>query len=147
MKVILKTDVSPLGKSGELVEVKPGYGRNYLIPHNLAVEATRKNVNQLDHEKRLIAHQQNHQLADAEKLLQRLESYSCTIPCKVGEEDRLFGSVTARDIAETLHKDGYPVDKRDVQLEEPLKNLGVYTVPVRVGPKIEAKLKVWLVKK
>jgi large subunit ribosomal protein L9 len=147
MKVILKTDVSPLGKSGELVEVKPGYGRNYLIPHNLAVEATRKNVNQLDHEKRLIALQQHHQLADAEKLLQRLESYSCTIPCKVGEEDRLFGSVTARDIAETLHKDGYPVDKRDVQLEEPLKNLGVYTVPVRVGPKIEAKLKVWLVKK
>jgi len=147
MKVILKTDVSSLGKSGELVEVKPGYGRNYLIPRNLAVEATRKNVNQLDHEKRLIALQQNRQLADAEKLLQQIESHSCTIPCKVGEEDRLFGSVTARDIAETLRKDGYAVDKRDVLLEEPLKNLGVYTVPVRVGPKVEAKLKVWLVKK
>jgi large subunit ribosomal protein L9 len=147
MKVILKTDVSPLGKSGELVEVKPGYGRNYLIPRNLAVEATRKNINQLGHEKRLIAVQQNRQVADAGKLIQRLESYSCTVPCKVGEEDRLFGSVTARDIAETLRRDGYAVDKRDVLLEEPLKNLGVYTVPVRVGPNLEAKLKVWLVKK
>lgn len=147
MKVILKTDVSSLGKSGELVEVKPGYGRNYLIPRNLAVEATRKNINQLGHEKRLIAVQQNRQVADAGKLIQRLESYSCTVPCKVGEEDRLFGSVTARDIAETLRRDGYAVDKRDVLLEEPLKNLGVYTVPVRVGPNLEAKLKVWLVKK
>ncbi len=147
MKVILKTDVSPLGKSGELVEVKPGYGRNYLIPRNLAVEATRKNINQLGHEKRLIAVQQNRQVADAGKLISRLESYSCTVPCKVGEEDRLFGSVTARDIAETLRRDGYAVDKRDVLLEEPLKNLGVYTVPVRVGPNLEAKLKVWLVKK
>ena len=147
MKLILKTDVPSLGQSGEVVEVKPGYGRNYLIPRNLAVAATRKNVSQLEHEKRLIALQHRHQLADAEKLVQKLESYSCTIPCKVGEEDRLFGSVTARDIAETLRRDGYAVDKRDVLLEEPLKNLGVYTVPVRVGPKVEAKLKVWLVKK
>ena len=147
MKVILKSDLAPLGKSGEVIEVKPGYGRNYLIPRNLAVEATRKNVNQLEHEKRLIVLQQGHQQADAEKLVQQLESHSCTIPCKVGEEDRLFGSVTGRDIAETLRRDGYAVDKRDVLLEEPLKNLGVYTVPVRVGPKIEAKLKVWLVKK
>ena len=147
MKVILKTDVSSLGKSGEVVEVKPGYGRNFLIPRNLAVAATRKNVNQLEHEKRLIVLQQSRRLADAGKLVQQLESYSCTIPCKVGEEDRLFGSVTARDIAETLRRDGYAVDKRDVLLEEPLKNLGVYTVSVRVGPQTEAKLKVWLVKK
>ena len=147
MKLILKTDVSQLGKSGEVIEVKPGYGRNYLIPRNLAVEATRKNVSQLEHEKRLIVLQQNRRLADSEKLVHQLESYSCTIPCKVGEEERLFGSVTSRDIAETLRRDGYAVDKRDVLLEEPLKNLGVYTVPVRVGPKVEAKLKVWLVKK
>ena len=147
MKLILKTDVSQLGKSGEVIEVKPGYGRNYLIPRNLAVAATRKNVSQLEHEKRLIVLQQNRRLADSGKLVQQLESYSCTIPCKVGEEDRLFGSVTSRDIAETLRRDGYAVDKRDVLLEEPLKNLGVYTVPVRVGPKVEAKLKVWLVKK
>lgn len=147
MKVILKTEIPRLGKSGEVVEVKPGYGRNYLIPRNLAVEATRKNVNQLEHEKRLIADQLNRQRASAEKLAEQLESYSCTIPCKVGETDRLFGSVTARDIAETLRKDGFAVDKRQVLLEEPLKNLGVYTVPVRLGAKVEAKLKVWLVKK
>jgi large subunit ribosomal protein L9 len=147
MKVILKADVAPLGKSGEVIEVKPGYGRNYLIPRNLAVEATRKNVSQLEHEKRLIALQQDRRLAESEKLVQQLESYSCTIPCKVGEEDRLFGSVTARDLAETLRRDGFAVDKRNVLLEEPLKHLGVYTVPVRVGPNAEAKLKVWLVKK
>lgn len=147
MKVILKTDVSRLGKTGEVVEVKPGYGRNYLIPRNLAVEASRKNVNQLKHEKRLISDQQNRQKASAEKLAEQIENYSCTIPCKVGEDDRLFGSVTARDIAETLRQDGYAVDKREVLLEEPLKNLGVYTVPVRIGAKVEAKLKVWLVKK
>ena len=147
MKVILKTDLPQLGKSGEVVEVKPGFGRNYLIPRNLAVEATRKNVGRLDHEKRLISVQQNKQKATTEKLVEQLEKHSCTIACKVGENDRLFGSVTAKEIAETLRQDGFSVDKRDVLLEEPMKTLGVYTVPVRVGHKVEAKLKVELVKK
>lgn len=146
MKVILKTDVEKVGKSGQVVEVKPGFGRNYLLPRNLAVEASNKNVRQLEHEKRLIADHQNKLKSKADKMATDLENYSCTIPCKVGENDRLFGSVTAKDIAETLRKDGYPVDKKDVHLDEPLKNLGVYTVSVKVGPQHNANLKVWLVK-
>ena len=147
MKVILKMDVAQLGKSGEVVEVKPGYGRNFLIPRNLAVEASRKNIHRLEHEKRLIGQQQGKLRDQAQQLAEQLENYSCTIPCKVGENDRLFGSVTAKDIAETLRADGFAVDKRDVLLDEPLKILGVYPVGVRVGPHLEAKLKVWLVKK
>ncbi len=147
MKVILREDIDNLGSIGDIVSVKPGYGRNYLIPRGLAVEATRKNLAQLEHEKKLIRDQKNSRVRSSEKLAEDLEAVSLTIPCKVGEADKLFGSVTAREIAEALREEGFSIDKADIALEEPLKNLGVYTVPVKLPNQITAKIKVWLVKK
>jgi len=147
MKVILKEDMDNLGKSGDVVEVKDGYGRNFLIPRNLAVRATNKNMNQLDHEKKVIGDLQKRRRSDAEKMAEELGNHSCTILCQVGEQDKLFGSVTSRDIADQLRRDGFDVNRRQVQLDEPLKQLGVFTVPVKVGEGIEAELKVWLVRK
>jgi len=147
MKVILKEDIENLGKVGDVVKVKDGFGRNYLIPRNLAAEATKKSVKQLDHEKRLIEDRLNKIKHDAQRLAVRLESHSCTIPCKVGETDKLFGSVGARDIAEALRREGFDINRRQVMLDEPLKSLGVYTVPIKLDQDVEAKLKVWLVRK
>ncbi len=147
MKVILREDVESLGKSGAVVTVKDGYGRNYLIPKALAVEATRKNMKQLDHEKRVIGDLQKKKRGNAEKLALALGDHSCTIPCQAGEEDKIFGSVGRRDIAEQLRRDGFNVDRRQLLLEEPLKRLGVYTVPVRLEEGVEAEIKVWLVRK
>jgi len=147
MKVILREDVENLGKNGEIVEVKKGYGRNYLIPRKLAVEATRKNLKQLDHEKRLISDLQKKKLGRMENLAEELQAHSCTILCQVGEQDKLFGAVTARDVADALRREGFDIDRRQIVLEDPLKQLGVYTVPVKLGEGVEAKLKVWLVRK
>lgn len=147
MKVILREDLENLGKSGDVVEVKDGYGRNYLIPRRLAVEASRKNLKQMEHEKRVIEDLQRKKLSRAEKLVEALEAHSCTVLCQVGEQDKLFGSVTSRDIADQLRRDGFEVDRHQIILDEPLKQLGVYTVPVKLGEGTEAKLKVWLVRK
>jgi len=147
MKVILREDVDNVGRSGQVVEVKKGYGRNYLIPKNLAVEATRKNLKQLDHEKRLIEDAQKRKLDKASKVAEALAQHSCTILCQVGEQDKLFGAVTARDIADQLRRDGFDVGRRQINLEEPLKQLGVYNVPVKLEQGVEVSLKVWLVRK
>ena len=147
MKVILREDVESLGKSGDLVEVKNGYGRNYLIPKKLAVEATRKNVAQQDHQKRLITDLQKRKRGRAEELAEALSKHSCTILCQVGEMDKIFGAVTARDIADQLRRDGFDIDRRQIMMEEPLKQLGVYTVGVKLGEGMESEFKVWLVRK
>ena len=147
MKVILCEDMESLGKSGEVVEVKDGYGRNFLIPRRLAKEASRKNLKQLGHEKRLIADVQKKKRTQLEALVEDLQAHSCTVLCQVGEQDRLFGAVTSRDIADSLRREGFSIDRRQIVLEEPLKQLGVYTVPVKLGEGIEAMLKVWLVRK
>lgn len=147
MKVILRNDVPGLGESGDVVQVKDGYGRNYLIPKKLAVEATRKNLSQLDHEKRVISDIQRKRRGKAEKAALALSAHQCTIPCQVGEQDKLFGSVTARDIADQLRRDGFEIDRRQIALAEPLKQLGVYTVPLKLGEGVEVELKVWLVRK
>jgi len=147
MKVILREDVENLGKSGEVVQVKDGYGRNFLIPRKLAAEATGKKLKQLGHEKRLIDDVQRKRQTKAEKLAEDLGGHSCTIQCQVGEQDKLFGAVTARDIADQLRREGFDVDRRVIALDEPLKQLGVYTVRIKIGDGIEASLKVWLVRK
>ncbi len=146
MKVILRDDVPNLGKSGEIVEVKGGFGRNHLIPRNLAVEATRKNLAQLDHEKRLIEDLQKKRRSKAEKLAAELGQLSLTITCQVGEQDKLFGSVTARDISDQLRKEGYDLSRKQIIMEESLKQLGVYNIPVKIGEGIDTELKVWLVR-
>jgi large subunit ribosomal protein L9 len=147
MKVILREDVANLGQSGQVVEVKDGYGRNFLLPRKLAVEATGKNLKQLEHEKRIIGDLSKKIRGKAEKMAEALSQHSCTIICQVGDQDKLFGAVTAMDISDQLRRDGFDVDRRQIALDEPLKQLGVFTVPVKLGEGVEAGLKVWLVRK
>ncbi|MBI5115802.1 50S ribosomal protein L9 [Candidatus Poribacteria bacterium] len=146
MKVILREDIKRLGNAGEVVEVKEGYGRNYLIPRNLAVSADAGHMRQLEHERKVLREKKEKSTKEAKSLADKIAAASCTIAVQVGEEDKIFGSVTAMDIVESLKKEGLEIDKKNIQLEEPIKSLGVFTVPVRVIPEVEAKLKVWVVK-
>lgn len=146
MQVILRKDVEKLGTAGDIVEVSNGYGRNFLFPKGLAVEASKKNIRTLEHEKRLIGDRKKKELKDAEELGKRISEISVTIPMQAGEEDKLFGSVTSMDIAEALSKEGVSVDKRDVLLEEPIKRLGIYPVNVKIHTDVTAEVKVWVVK-
>jgi large subunit ribosomal protein L9 len=147
MQVILREEISSLGHTGEVVTVKNGYGRNYLIPRGLAVMATPRNVKRLDHEKRVIDKRDEKRQLDAEATKSKLEAVSLTIAKHTGEEDKLFGSVTTRDIADALKEEGFDVDKRVIALEQPIKALGVYTVPLKLGREITAELKLWVVAK
>ena len=146
MQIILKTDIDKLGKEGELVAVANGYARNYLIPHKKAIEATNKNRRNIEHEKRVEADRATKQKKDAEKLAEELSGVSCTISVQAGENDRLFGSVTSIDIAEVLAEQGYSIDRRKIVLEDPIRELGVFTVPVKVFQDVIANIKVWVVK-
>ena len=147
MQVILKEDVPNLGRSGDVVNVKPGYGRNYLIPRGLAVFATPKNVSRIEHEKRVIEKRSLKLLKDAQAVKDRLEQLSINIARPVGAGDKLYGSVGGRDIADALKEQGVPVDHRKIQLEEPIKSLGMFTVDVKLARDVVAKLKVWVVAK
>jgi large subunit ribosomal protein L9 len=147
MQVILKEDVPHLGHSGELVSVKPGFGRNYLIPRGLAVAATDKNVARMDHEKRVIAAKTAKELKDAQAFGSRLEGTTVNIARQSGEGDKLFGSVTARDVGEALSAAGYPVDHRKIELPEPIRALGLHEITVRLSREVASKIKVWVVKK
>ena len=145
MQVILREDVPNLGRSGEVVTVKPGYGRNYLLPRGLAVIATPKNMARLEHEKRVIEQRNQKLLRDAQAIKDRLEQLSINIPRAVGQGEKLYGSVTSRDIADALREAGVPIDHRAIRLEEPLKTLGMFPVEVRLGRGVVATLKVWVV--
>jgi large subunit ribosomal protein L9 len=147
MQVILKEDVHNLGKSGELVTVKPGYGRNYLIPQGLAVIATAGNIKQIEHEKKLIAAKNAKLLKDSQAVADRLAAIEVQIERQAGEADRLFGSVNSRDIAEVLAQKGVPVDHRKIVLPEPIKAIGYHTVEVKLGGGVHGKLKVVVVAK
>lgn len=146
MEVILQEDIPSLGKSGEVVKVSPGYGRNHLIPKGLAILATTRNKKILDHQKRVISHKIKKAEKNAADLQRELEGISLTIRKKAGEQDKLYGSVTAMDIQEALKREGYSVDRRRIELKEPMKNLGVYMVPVKVHSTVSAQVKVWVVK-
>ena len=147
MKVILKEDVPDLGSVGEIVNVKDGYARNYLIPQSLAVQASTKNIHQLEHQKKLIEAHKSRVKKDAHVMAEDIEKISCTIPMLVGEQDKLFGSVTSKDIEEALAQEGINISRKRIILEEPIKSLGVYTVDVRLHTEVTAKLKVWVVAK
>lgn len=146
MQIILREDVPSLGKAGDLVKVANGYARNYLIPRKIAVEATPRNLKALEHEKLLIEHKKRREHRESESLKDKIESISCTIGVKVGEDDKLYGSVTSMDIEEGLKREGVELDRKKIELEEPIRTLGVYTVPIKISPEIQAKLKVWVVK-
>ena len=147
MQIILTQDVANLGKAGELVNVKPGYGRNYLIPTGLAVSATAGNKNRLDHEKAVIERKVAKERATANEIATRINGMTLQFERQVGEDEKLFGSVTSRDITDQLKKANLEIDHRWVQLDQPVKALGKYEVPVRLAAGVVAQLKFWVVGK
>lgn len=146
MKIILKEDLSNLGVAGTIVNVANGYARNYLIPRNYAIPATSNNLSAFEHERRVLEGKRNKRRKEADALKSKLERVSCSISKKVGEQDKLFGSVTAQDIEKAFRGEGFEIDKKDIMLAEPIKALGVYTVPIRVFEDIVASTKVWVVR-
>ena len=142
MKVILMRDVEHVGDVGDVVDVADGYGRNFLIPRGFAVAATAKNKRQLEHEQRLREHRILRARKDAQTLAERLQGVPCHFVRKAGEEGKLFGSVTSMDIAEALKEAGFEIDRRHIQLDQPIKSVGEFTVPVRLPAETSALLKV-----
>ncbi len=145
MKVILREDVEKLGKAGEVVKVADGFGRNYLIPRQLAVPADVRNLKSLEHDRRVIEARVKKTRKTAESLATRLSSVSLTIPAKAGEEGKLFGAITSRDIAEALGKAGVPVDRKTVLLPDPIKQLGDYKVKIKTGGDFAPEISVTVV--
>ncbi len=146
MKVVLLEEIQYLGNAGDMIKVADGYGRNYLIPRKKAVEATAKNVKQLERQKGLFDSKEEKVKKDAEKLAEKIEGLACTFSRQVGEEDKLFGSVTNMDIEEALKREKVAVDRKKIILETPIKKLGIYTVPVKLHPEVTASVKVLVVK-
>lgn len=146
MKVLLQTDVESVGKAGQIVNVKDGFARNYLIPRKLAVIADERNVRVFEHLKRQTEQKIRKTRKQAEILKEKIESLTLTIPCKVGEEGKLFGSVTNIQIAEALKKEGINVDRKKIILENPLKVLGDYEAIAKLDGDITAKIRISLVK-
>lgn len=145
MQVILQRDVPNLGLVGEVVTVKPGFARNYLVPKGLALVADPKAVRKWEHAQRLTEHAKRKAATEAEGRATALNGVDLTFPVRVGEQDKLFGSVTSRDIARGLVALGHPVDSRRIVLEEPIKALGVYQVPIKLTAGVTAEVKVWVV--
>jgi large subunit ribosomal protein L9 len=142
MKVILREDVENLGKGGEVVDVKDGYGRNFLLPRGLAVTANPRNVRELEHQKQVAAAKAAKLKASAEAVAKRLADTPVTLKRKVGEQDKLYGSVTAMDIAEALAARGLTVDRRSIDLAEPIKTTGDFEVPVKLHSEVAGKARV-----
>ncbi|MGA2315890.1 MAG: 50S ribosomal protein L9 [Thermodesulfobacteriota bacterium] len=145
MQIILLENILSLGKAGDLVKVSDGYGRNYLIPQKKAILATEKSLKVIEHQKRQVQQRIEKAKKDAEKLGQRIEKLSCTFVKPVGESGKLFGSVTSMDIENYLKENEIEVDRKKISLEEPIKNLGVFTVPIKLHPEVTTHLKVWVV--
>ncbi len=146
MKVILTENVDQLGDAGDVVEVKNGFARNYLLPRKLALMANKGNQSVYEEVRRQRMAQQLRAKREAEELAKALEKISCNVSVAVGEGDRIFGSVTAQQIADLLKIQGFEIDRRIIQLDEPIRALGVYDVPIRLHAEVEAKVKVWVVK-
>jgi large subunit ribosomal protein L9 len=146
MKIILREDVPHLGQPGAIVNVKPGYARNYLIPQGLAELATSRNIKMMEHQLKLIKRQIDAAQAEAEQVKARLAEVSVTITKPSGENEKLFGSVTSRDIESALGEEGITIDRRRIVIAEPIKALGVYTVQLKLYGGDLADLKVWVVK-
>lgn len=144
-KVILRQDYENLGEIGEVVEVRSGFARNFLIPRGIAYRATDGALRAVEAEKNVYNAKQERLEGSARSIAEKLESVSITIPMKVGEEDRLFGSVTSQMIAEELSVQGHDIDRRSIQLEEPIKTLGMYDVPVKLHRNVMTSLKVFVV--
>ena len=138
VQVILRDDVANLGRIGDVVRVKPGYARNFLLPRGLAVEANPKNLRTLEHQKRVITAKAEREHKSAEAAAKRLDGLRVTVRARAGEEGRLFGSVTNRDVERLLAEKGFPVDRRRIAIDEPIKQLGTYPITVQVGRTVRA---------
>lgn len=146
MEIILKQNVEKLGKQGNKVKVKDGYAKNYLIPKNLAIKADLKNIKIYEHEKNQHLLQISKCEKEAKSIAEKLSKVSLTISKQSGENDKLFGSVTAQDIIDALQKEQYVLDKKQIMLEEPIKQLGMYTISIKLYQDITTQIKVWVVK-
>jgi len=147
MKLILLTDIDRLGKRGDKIEVAKGYGRNYLIPKGLALTLTSGNLKKFEHEEEKLRYDVEKTKREAERLKEKLKKLSLTIAVQAGEDDKLFGAVTNMDIEQALSREGYNIDRKKIKLEEPIKELGVYTIKMALHPEVEAELKLWVVSK
>lgn len=146
MKIILRQDYQKLGKIGDVVDVKDGFARNYLLPRNIGYQATAGNVRALEEEKKQHAVRQDKEAVKARNLAVELEKTSVTLKMKVGEDERLFGTVTSQMIADALAEKGFTLDKRIIETEEPIKALGIYSANLKLHPSVEAKVKIWVVR-
>jgi large subunit ribosomal protein L9 len=147
MEVILNQDVEGLGKAGSTAKVKDGFARNFLFPKHLAVPLTAGNIKNLKQEKERESFRLEKEKKEAEQLKNKLESLSLTIPVLTQEKDKLYGSITPLEIQRALKEEGYEVDKNRIILEEPIKSLGIYQVPINLHSEVSAQIKVWVVKK
>jgi len=146
MKVILRKNFDQLGKVGDVLNVKDGYARNYLIPRQIAYQATKGNILALEEEKKQILKKEAKELEAAQKFASDLEKVSVTIPVKVGEEDKIFGTVTNQMISDSLKEKGYDIEKRKIEITEPIKSLGIYSVSIKLHPSVSATVKTWVVR-
>jgi large subunit ribosomal protein L9 len=146
MEVILRQAIENLGNPGDVVTVKPGYARNFLLPRGLAYEATPGNLKRIAAERQRLETAENTRRESARDLARRLEEVSLTFSARVGDEGKLFGSITATDIAHQLESQGVQVEKRQIELHEPIKTLGVFRVPVRLHADVKPEIRVWVIK-
>ncbi|MBC7896217.1 MAG: 50S ribosomal protein L9 [Cytophagaceae bacterium] len=146
MEVILRQAVDSLGHPGDLVKVSAGFGRNFLLPRGIAVEATEGNKRRIAQEKARLEAAEAERRQGAEQYATKLEQVSLTFSARVGEEGKLFGSVTAADIAQQLEAQGFHLERRQIDLHEPIKALGVYRVPIKLHADVKPEIKVWVIK-
>jgi large subunit ribosomal protein L9 len=146
VELILIKDVEKLGKAGERIDVRDGYGRNFLVPHALAVVATSGNLKAIERRQKAEEAKEKTRKEGAEKLARRLASISVTVSKKAGTDDKLYGAVTTTDIMKALSYEGIKLDKRSIEAPDDIKKLGVYSITVRLYPEVTGKLKVWVVK-
>lgn len=146
MKIILKKNVETIGNAGDVVTVKDGYARNFLIPKDLAVEATRSNLKIAEELKKNVDRKKTAAVDKAKRMAEKLKNISLTTSVAAGEDDKIFGSVTSQTIADLLAEKGFEVDKRHINLSEPIKALGVYDIPVKLHSDVTAQVKLWVVK-
>jgi large subunit ribosomal protein L9 len=146
MKVILRSSIDKIGAKGEIKEVKDGFARNFLIPRGLAVESNNANLKNLQQEQVKLKAKEAKDKEEAKIFAKELENHSYTISCKAGVDDKLYGAVTAQDISDCIKQEVSEIDKKKIQLDEPIKKLGVYQIPIKIYPDIIATIKVWVVK-
>jgi len=146
VRIILLQDFESLGNAGEQIDVKDGYARNFLFPKGLALKADKNSIKRFQEMARLKDKKKDRALKQSRELAEKLQAISLTVPVQVGEEDRVFGAVTSIEIAQQLKDKGYDIDKRQIILEEPIKALGIFEIPIKLHSEITASIKLWVIK-